>query len=63
MPKKYRIYDSYEGCECFGEFNTMREVCRAAVQRDEDTDGECYLILTQFDRVSGSYKIVSGWTY
>jgi hypothetical protein len=63
MPKKYRLYDTYEGCQSIGEFNTMREVCRAAVQRDKDTDGECYLILCQFCNASGAYKLLQGWTY
>lgn len=63
MPKKYRLYDTYEGFECLGEFDTMREVRRAAVERDVETDGECYLIVSRFYKSSGAYKVLQGWTY
>ena len=63
MPKKYRLYDTYEGLERLGEFDTMREVRRAAAKRDAETDGECYLIVSRFEKSSGAYRVLQGWTY
>lgn len=64
MPKKYRLYDVYEwDFELLGEFDTMQDVRRAAVQRDKETDGECCLSVFRFYKSSGVYDCLRSWTY
>ncbi|MDE7219699.1 MAG: hypothetical protein K2O45_08780 [Oscillospiraceae bacterium] len=64
MPKKYRLYDVYE-CEfeLLGEFDTMQDVRRAAIQRDKETDGECCLTVSRFYEIGEVYERLRGWTY
>ncbi|NLC96881.1 MAG: hypothetical protein GX675_04870 [Erysipelotrichaceae bacterium] len=45
MEEIYRLYDFYEGQKLLIKTASMTEVRAAARQRDEDTDGECYLVL------------------
>lgn len=37
----YFVIDLYEGFELIGTYDTYSEAKRAALQRVEDTDGEC----------------------
>lgn len=63
MAKKYRLYDFYEGCDFLGDFDTMLEVRRAALQYDADTDGECCLRVSRFYKDVGRYEFLQRWTY
>lgn len=63
MPKRFRLYDVYEGYDLLGEFDTMSEVRRAALQYDADTDGECCLMVARFYKVPGRYEVLRNWSY
>lgn len=63
MPKKYCVFDVCEYVELLGKFETMQEVRHAAHQRDADTDGDCFIVVLKFDKPSGFYQPLQGWTY
>lgn len=62
----YRLYDVYDGFSnriLIGEFETLREVRRAALQwGKEETDGECDLAL-YCRRDDGKYYLFADWSY
>ena len=62
MAKKFKLYDVYEGTELLGKFETKNEVAKACNQRDEETDGECSLMLLTLNEDATKYKIVEDWT-
>ena len=64
--KMYRLYDVYDGYSNrvkIGEYDTMDEVRRAALQWDvEETDGECAFALYQLQE-DGKYHLQRDFTY
>ena len=47
---KYKVIDDYDyNDEVIACCNTEKEVKNAIKQRIEDTDGECYIIVTMID--------------
>lgn len=64
--KKYKLYDAYEEKELLAECDTMAEVRKACRKRDEETDGEWFLVLYKLDKTGEgktSYKRFESWNY
>ena len=53
--KKYKVYDLYEGKECIGYADTLREVKKIARTQYTETDGECAIYYTELNRDTGEY--------
>ena len=61
---RYRLVDDYDNdMELLGEYANMRQVQKAARERNIDTDGECVLLLYKFNLTSGKYELVNEWYY
>lgn len=66
MSSEFRLYDVYDGFSSrtlVGEYDTLREVKRAALHWDvEETDGECAFALFRL-LDDGKYYLVRDWSY
>ena len=61
---RYRLVDDYDNdMELLGEYANMRQVQKAARERNIDTDGECVLLLYKFNLTAGKYELVNEWYY
>ena len=61
---RYRLVDDYDNdMELLGEYANMRQVQKAARERNIDTDGECVLLLYKFNLTVGKYELVNEWYY
>lgn len=61
---RYKLYDDYDNdMEFLGAFANMRQVQKAARERNIDTDGECVLLLYKFNITVGKYEFVNEWYY
>ena len=61
---RYRLVDDYDNdMELLGEYANMRQVQKAARERNIDTDGECVLRLYKFNLTAGKYELVNEWYY
>lgn len=67
---KYHLYDLRGGSieEDLGGYNTIEEANAAAREREEETDGECELLLTHGEIRHGEhdeyeFDEVKGWRY
>ena len=61
---RYRLVDDYDNdMELLGEYANMRQVQKAARERNIDTDGECVLLLYKFNLTTGKYELVNEWYY
>jgi hypothetical protein len=49
--------------ELLGAYANMRQVQKAARERNIDTDGECVLLLYKFNLTAGKYELVNEWYY
>lgn len=67
MSSLYRLYDVYDGFShrtLVGQYDTLREVKRAALHWDvEETDGECEFALYRLNELDGKYYLVEDWSY
>lgn len=57
--KKFKVYDLYEGVDCIGYADTLKEVKRIAKQQYNDTDGECSLWYAEIDPVTERFERTS----
>lgn len=57
--KKYRVWDSYEGYGLIGDYDTEKEARAAAKQRNDDTEGECQVVLFAYCGEKKGYQVVS----
>ena len=61
---RYRLVDDYDNdMELLGEYANMRQVQKAARERNIDTDGECVVLLYKFNLTVGKYELVNEWYY
>lgn len=61
---RYRLVDDYDNdMELLGEYANMRQVQKAARERNIDTDGECVLLLYKFNLTADKYELVNEWYY
>ena len=61
---RYRLVDDYDNdMELLGQYANMRQVQKAARERNIDTDGECVLLLYKFNLTTGKYELVNEWYY
>ena len=57
-PKAYKLFDLYE---CYGEigtFDTLEDALKAAEKWEEDTDGECDLVILRWNNIYSAYKTI-----
>ena len=61
---RYRLVDDYDNdMELLGQYANMRQVQKAARERNIDTDGECVLLLYKYNLTTGKYELVNEWYY
>lgn len=58
--KKYQLYDFYECYGAVADCDTLEEIKQEAEQWESETDGECDLIVRQWDEKLLGYRAVSG---
>lgn len=56
--KKYRLWDHYEGYGLIGDYDTEAEARAAAKQWNEDTDGECQIVMYRLVNTKRGYEVV-----
>ena len=54
--KKYKVYDLYEGKECIGYADTLKEVKKLAREQYNETDGECSIYYVELNQKTNKYK-------
>lgn len=55
--RKYEIIDVYEDYEILGHADSMDDVRKIAEQRLADTDGECAVMIREYNPKSDRYEI------
>ena len=55
MMKRFKVYDLFEGKECIGYADTLREVKKIARIQYDETDGECAIYYAELDRDMDKY--------
>lgn len=56
----YKVVDTYEGFEdVIGTFDTLKEARAAATEHNEDTDGECQIVLYKYNSKKKGYEVVA----
>ena len=56
----YKVVDTYEGFEdVIGTFDTLKEARAVAAEHNEDTDGECQIVLYKYNYKKKGYEVVA----
>ncbi|MBR1555707.1 MAG: hypothetical protein IJ644_10010 [Oscillospiraceae bacterium] len=55
MPKKYRVVDLYENTGILGDADTLEDAQTIAGQWEYETDGECDVVIMQWDDTYQAY--------
>ncbi|MDE5754819.1 MAG: hypothetical protein K2H89_09825 [Oscillospiraceae bacterium] len=55
--KKYQLYDFYECYGAVADCDTLEEIEKACADWEAETDGECDLIIRQWDENLQGYKV------
>ena len=59
---RYKLYDDYDNdMELLGAYANMRQVQKNAQKQNNDTDGECVLLLYKFNLTADKYELVNEW--
>lgn len=56
--KNYLLWDYYEGYGRIGDYDTEAEARAAAKQWNEETDGECQIVMYAYCAAEKGYKVV-----
>lgn len=56
--KKFRVWDYHEGYGLIGDYDTEKEARAAAKQHNEDTDGECQIVLYAYCGKQKGYQVI-----
>lgn len=54
--KKYKVYDLYDGKDCIGYADTLKEVKKLAREQYNDTDGECAIYYAELNQDTNKYN-------
>ena len=58
--KRFKVYDLYEGNDCIGYADTLREVKKIARIQYDETDGECDIFFVELDQETQHYDFSKG---
>lgn len=56
--KNYLLWDYYDGYGQIGDYDTEAEARAAAKQWNEETDGECQIVMYAYCAAKKGYKVV-----
>lgn len=57
--KSFFLWDFYEDHGLIGEYDTEEEARAAAAEHNEDTDGECQIVLYKYNSRKKGYEVVA----
>ena len=58
MPRKYRVFDLYDNFGSIGEADTLEEAQSLADQWEQETDGECELLIQRWSETYQTYVLL-----
>lgn len=58
MPKKYRVIDLYGNTGTLGDADTLEDAETIAGQWEYETDGECDVVIMQWNEVYQAYTTI-----
>ena len=58
MPKKYRVIDLYGNTGILGDADTLENAETIAGKWEYETDGECYVVIMQWNEVYQAYTAI-----
>ena len=57
--KRFILWDYYENYGLVGKYDTETEAREAAKQWNDDTDGECQIVMYAFSASKNRYEVVA----